>query len=123
MGSGQQARPRPDHVADARAPLVIDLDATLATAHSQKESAAPTFKRGFGFHPLCAFVDHGAAGTGEPLAILLRLGNTGSNTAADHIAVITDALAQLPGQQGRTRGSKKILARTDRAGGTKALIE
>lgn len=50
---------------------MIDLDATLVTAHSDKESAAPTFKRGYGFHPLCAFVDHGATGTGEPLAILL----------------------------------------------------
>jgi Transposase DDE domain group 1 len=59
----------PDHGIDAEHPLVIDLDATLVTAHSDKESAAPTFKRGYGFHPLCAFVDHGATGTGEPLAI------------------------------------------------------
>jgi hypothetical protein len=44
---------------------VIDLDATLVTAHSDKESAAPTFKRGYGFHPLCAFADQGAAGSGE----------------------------------------------------------
>jgi len=42
----------PDHAADAAAPLVIDIDATLVTAHSEKESAAPTFKRGFGFHPV-----------------------------------------------------------------------
>ena len=77
----------PDHGVDARQPLVVDVDATLVTAHSEKEQARPTFKRGFGFHPLCAFVDHGAAGTGEPLAIALRPGNAGSNTAADHIAV------------------------------------
>jgi hypothetical protein len=44
---------------------VIDLDATLVTAHSDKESAAPTFKRGYGFHPLCAFADQDAAGSGE----------------------------------------------------------
>ena len=56
-------------------PLIIDLDATLVTAHSEKEKAAATFKRGFGFHPLCAFVDHGPQGTGEPLTILLRAGN------------------------------------------------
>ncbi|ETZ96720.1 putative transposase, partial [Mycobacterium kansasii 732] len=62
--------------------------ATLVTAHSEKEKAAPTFKRGFGFHPLCAFVDHGSAGTGESLAILLRAGNAGSNTAADHKTVL-----------------------------------
>lgn len=55
--------------------MIIDIDATLVTAHSDKELAAPTFKRGYGFHPLCAFVDHGPAGTGEPLAMLLRPGN------------------------------------------------
>ena len=74
----------PDHGSDAKQPLIIDLDATLVTSHSDKEKAAPTFKRGFGFHPLCAFVDHGPDGTGEPLAMLLRAGNAGSNTAADH---------------------------------------
>jgi MoxR-like ATPase len=91
----------PDDGADAAAPLVIDVDATLVTAHSEKECAAPTFKRGFGFHPLWAFVDHGPQGTGEPLAFLLRAGNAGSNTVVDHKAVIAAALAQLPG--GHTR--------------------
>jgi len=52
----------PDNGATAQDPLIIDLDATLVTAHSEKENAAPTFKRGFGFHPLCAFVDHGPSG-------------------------------------------------------------
>lgn len=52
----------PDHSRDAAHPLVIDIDATLVTAHSEKENARPTFKRGFGFHPLCAFVDHGTGG-------------------------------------------------------------
>jgi len=53
---------------------VIDVDATLVTAHPEKEAAAPTFKRGFGFHPLWAFVDHGSEGIGEPLAFGLRAG-------------------------------------------------
>src|SRR5659263_612075 len=48
----------PDHGVDARHPLVVDVDATLVTSHSEKENARPTFKKGFGFHPLCAFVDH-----------------------------------------------------------------
>ncbi len=109
----------PDHDASAGSPLVIDVDATLVTAHSEKESAAPTFKRGFGFHPLWAFVDHGAEGTGEPLAFLLRAGNAGSNTVADHKAVIRAALAQLPG--GHARG-KKVLIRIDGAGGTHELL-
>ena len=52
-----------------------------------------------GFHPLWSFVDHGAAGTGEPLSVMLRPGNAGSNTAADHIVVIKGALAQLPGHR------------------------
>ena len=91
----------PDHDADADRPLIVDTDATLITAHSDKEQAAPTFKRGFGFHPLWAFVDHGADGTGEPLTCLLRKGNAGSNTAADHITVVKAALAQLPGHTAR----------------------
>lgn len=112
----------PDHDINAGQPLVVDLDATLVTAHSEKEKTAPNFKRGFGFHPLLAFVDHGGDGTGEPLSFLLRPGNAGSNTAADHIAVTRAALAQLPL---RTSGAvgKKILIRTDGAGGTHAFLE
>lgn len=55
------------------------------TVYSDKEQAKPTFKRGYRSHPLCAFVDHGQVGTGEPLAIFLRPSNAGRNTAADHI--------------------------------------
>ena len=55
--------------------LVIDMDATLITAHSDKEGAAPTFKKGYGFHPLGAWL----ANTSELLAMLLRPGNAGSN--------------------------------------------
>jgi hypothetical protein len=85
--------------------LAIDVDATLVTAHSDKEGARPTFKKGFGFHPIWAFADHGPDGTGEPLAVALRPGNAGSNTAADHITVIRQALRQLPSYQpGRRAG-------------------
>jgi len=112
----------PDHAIDEAHPLVLDIDATLVTAHSEKEQAAPTFKRGFGFHPLCAFVDHGTGGTGEPVAMLLRPGNSGSNTAADHITVVQDALAQLPVDPAYRVG-KKVLVRIDGAGGTHGLIE
>lgn len=80
--------------------MIIDLDATLVTAHSDKEHATPNWKKGFGFHPLCAFVDHQAVGTGEPLAIELRPGNASSNTAADHITVVEAALAQIPEARG-----------------------
>jgi hypothetical protein len=75
-------------------------------------------KRGFGFHPIWTFADHGADGAGEPLAFLLRKGNAGSNTAADHIGVVKAALAQLPGHRRGTRPGRKVLVRTDAAGAT-----
>ena len=80
----------------------MDLDATIVTAHSEKDQAAPTWKKTFGFHPLAAFADHGAEGSGEPLAILLRPGNAGSNTAADHIeaARLAAGPAARPGSGG-----------------------
>ena len=112
----------PDHHTDADRPLIVDIDATLITAHSEKEQAAPTYKRGFGFHPLCAFVDHGATGTGEPLAITLRAGNAGANTAADHITLVGQALAQLPSVTG-SRPGKRVLIRTDSAGGTHDFLD
>ena len=114
----------PDHGVDHRRPLVVDIDATLVTAHSDKELAAPTFKRGFGHHPLTAFVDHGQNGTGEPVAMLLRRGNAGSNTAADHITVIRQALRQLPADnQHGHRAGRSVLVRIDGAGSTHELLE
>ena len=97
--------------------VTIDMDATLVTAHSEKELAAPTFKRGFGFHPLFAFVDHGEDGSGETVAGLLRTGSAGANCAADHITVLDAALAQLPE---RERGN--VLVRTDTGGGVKDFL-
>jgi Transposase DDE domain group 1 len=63
------------------------------------------------------FADHGAAGNGEPLAILLRPGNAGSNTAADHIIATKAALAQLPAAM-----RKRVLIRTDSGGGTHEFL-
>src|ERR1700744_4028617 len=76
--------------------VVVDLDATIVIAHSEKEQAAPTWKKTFGFHPMTAWADPGAAAKAEPLASELRPGNAGSNTAADHIEATRLALAQLP---------------------------
>jgi hypothetical protein len=64
--------------------IVIDINATLVTAHSEKEQAAATFKHGYGFHPLGAWCDN----TTEMLAVALRPGNAGSNHAGDHIDVL-----------------------------------
>lgn len=91
---------------------VLDLDATLVGSHSEKEGAAPTYKRGFGFHPLLCYLD----GTGEALSGMLRPGNAGSGTAADHIAVLDQALFQLPVFDGdRPRDGVEIVARGDSA--------
>ncbi|MGW6413328.1 IS1380 family transposase, partial [Streptomyces vinaceus] len=95
--------------------LVLDLDATLVTCHSEKERAAPTYKGGFGFHPLLCFL----ANTGEGLSGRLRPGNAGANTAADHITVLDDALAQIPDAH---RHATDILVRTDSAGSAKAFL-
>jgi len=74
----------------------LDIDATLVSAHSDKEDAQPTYKRGFGHHPVMAFLDHGAGGTGEALAGLLRPGNANANNAADLLTTLDLALTQLP---------------------------
>jgi len=95
--------------------LILDLDATLVTAHSEKERAAGTYKGGFGFHPLLCC----EAGTGEALAGLLRPGNAGSNTAADHVTVLEAALAQLP-EGALNRGT---LVRCDSAGATHDFLD
>jgi hypothetical protein len=113
------ARERAWALAGDRAPgtsgdlIPVDIDATIVLAHSEKEKAAPTWKKTFGFHPLAAFADHGAGAGGEPLAILLRAGHAGSNTASEHIEVARFALAQLPRRQRR-----QVLIRTDSGGGT-----
>jgi hypothetical protein len=97
--------------------VVVDLDATLIGAHSEKEGATPNFKRGFGFHPMLAFVDHGQGGTGEPLAAMLRPGKATANDAADQIAVLDAALTQLPEQ---TRS--QVLVRGDTGAGVHGFV-
>jgi Transposase DDE domain group 1 len=97
--------------------IPLDVDATIVAACSEKEQAAPTWKKTFGFHPLAVFADHGPDGSGEPLAIMLRPGNAGSNTAADHIAAVRLALAQLP--KGLRR---RVLIRADSGGGTHEFL-
>lgn len=101
--------------------LRIDFDATITIAHSEKENAAATWKRTFGFHPLLAFLDRPQIAGGEALAGLLRKGNAGSNTAADHVAVLRMALAALPEHARPGPGDShgpRVLARSDSAGAT-----
>jgi Transposase DDE domain group 1 len=117
------ARERAWALAGERAPgadgalIPVDIDATIVVAHSGKENAAATWKKTFGFHPLAAFADHGAAGTGEALGIMLRPGNAGSNTASEHIEAARLALAQVP-----RRLRRRVLIRTDSGGGTHEFL-
>jgi Transposase DDE domain group 1 len=96
--------------------LTIDIDATLITAHSEKERAAGNYKGGYGFHPLQAYCDE----TREALGAMLRPGNAGANTAADHQAVLDLALAQIPAQYIE---DLEILVRADSAGATHGLLD
>ena len=95
--------------------LVLDIDATIVICHSDKESATPTWKRTFGYHPLLCFLDN----TREALSGLLREGRAGSNTTADHITVLDQALAQIPDAH---RYGTPVLVRTDSAGCTQGFL-
>ncbi len=95
--------------------IVLDIDATLVTSHSDKEQARGNWKGGYGFHPLLCYLD----ATGEALAGVLRPGNAGANTAKDHIAVLEMALDQLP----KADQERDILVRCDGAGASKDFLE
>jgi hypothetical protein len=105
--------------------LIADIDSTITIAHSEKENAAATWKRTFGFHPLLCFLDRPEVAGGEALAGLLRPGNAGSSTAADHVEVLEMALAALP-EAARPRpgdrpheGRPGLLIRSDSAGASR----
>ena len=107
--------------------VTLDIDATLLAAHSDKEDAAPTYKGGFGFHPLCCFLDE----TDEALAGTLRSGNAGANNAQDHIEVLRAAISQLPAawRAGHELGDDNdlvvhpVCVRADSAGATHDLVD
>jgi Transposase DDE domain group 1 len=93
--------------------VVLDIDSTIVLAHSDKDGAAPTYKHTYGFHPMLVTCDN----TGELLAIRLRPGNAGANTAADHLDLLADAVAQIPAAHRR-----HLLIRGDSAAGTHAVL-
>lgn len=96
--------------------VTIDLDATLISAHSEKDGAAGNFKGGFGFQPMLAYLDESS----EALAGTLRPGNAASHSAADQIAVAEDALDQIPREHIE---EIEILLRTDSAGAAHELVD
>jgi hypothetical protein len=107
-------------------PVVLDIDASLVDIHSEdKEETAPTFKGGFGFHPIFCFSDV----TGEALSGILRPGNAGANTVADHISVLDEAIAQLPNAIAwghrpgdNTPAERTVVVRADAAGCTEGFL-
>jgi hypothetical protein len=108
-------------------PVILDIDSTLVEVHSEnKDGTGPTYKGGFGFHPIACFAD----ATGEALSGKLRPGNAGANCAADHVEVTDAALAQLPDEvrAGHRPGDDpalvrhEIVMRTDSAGSSKAFV-
>ncbi len=115
-GAHARARARVWELAGAPERLTIDLDATLITAHSEKDQAAGTFKGGYGFAPMLAYADE----TGEALAGELRAGNAGANNAADQIAVAEQAVGQIPAEH--IQGIEIVL-RVDSAGASHELID
>ncbi|MDA8400469.1 MAG: IS1380 family transposase [Actinomycetota bacterium] len=111
-----------------KGPVILDIDASLVDIHSEnKEQAAPTYKGGYGFHPMFCFAD----ATGEALAALLRPGNAGANAVADHISVLDGAIAQLPGDiaaghragDGQELVEKAVVVRADSAGCTEDFLK
>jgi hypothetical protein len=108
-------------------PVFLDIDASLVDIHSEhKEHAAPTFKGGYGFHPMFCFAD----ATGEVLAATLRPGNAGANTVADHVVMLERSLDQLPEQiaaghhvgEDRALVDRSVVVRADSAGCTEGFL-
>ena len=109
------------------ATVVLDIDASLVEVHSEnKQGTGPTYKGGFGFHPLLCFADC----TGEALAALLRPGNAGANTVVDHLSVLDTAVAQLPSEIAAGHhagddpgvGNRAVQVRADSAGCTDGFV-
>ena len=104
-GQGQREPGRPV--------VVVRVDATLVEAASAKAQAAGHYKGGFGYHPIGTWCTN----TGESLAVMLRPGNAGSFTAADHVKVIDASLAQVP-----ARWRTDVLVTIDGAGASHEVI-
>jgi hypothetical protein len=96
------------------ATVVIRLDASIVLAHSDKAGARGTWKGTYGHHPLLATCDN----TGELLVAMLRPGNAGSNTGADHVKVLDAAIAQIPAPHRRD-----LLVTIDGAGAGHEIVD
>lgn len=121
------ARARVWDTVDGLDRVTLDFDATLVTSHSEKQDAAPTYKKGFGFHPLGVWCDE----TNECLTAMLRAGNAGSNDAVDHVVCLDQAIAALPEPYRAGHGdgddpagvAYPVLVRADSAGATHRFVD
>ncbi|MCA1679188.1 MAG: IS1380 family transposase, partial [Actinobacteria bacterium] len=111
-----RARAQVWKLAGAPERVTIDVDATLICSHFDKQGAVGNFKGGYGFDPMLAYCDE----TGEALAGMLRPANAGSNTAADQIHVVEQALQQIPAEH---IADIEIVVRADSAGATHQLLQ
>ena len=109
------------------APVTLDIDASLVEIHTEtKEGTGPHYRGGWGYHPMFCFAD----ATGEALSGLLRPGNAGANTVADHVRVLDAAVAQLPAEIALGHGAgddgalvvHPLVVRTDSAGCTHGFV-
>jgi hypothetical protein len=108
-------------------PMIWDFDSTLLNVHSEKEDAAPTYKRGFGFNPLAAWCDN----TAEPLAAMLRPGNAAPGDADDHLELLEQVVRAVPPEYalGHEEGDDpalvvhRILVRADSAGASHRFVQ
>ena len=100
--------------------LTVDFDSTLVDSHSDKEWAAGTYKHGFGFHPIVAYVDVSGQSSPEPLAGILRRGDASPAEASDHLDLLKEVQAQLP-EAWRSKECPK-LARSDSGGASHDFV-
>ena len=114
-------------VTTGSSPVILDIDASLVEIHTDgKQQAAPTYKGGFGLHPMFCFAD----ATGEVLSGVLRPGNAGANTVSDHLEVLDQAIAQLPAAiatghrsgDDATTTNRTVVVRADSAGCTEGFL-
>ena len=108
-------------------PMIWDFDSTLLNVHSEKEDAAATYKRGFGFNPLAVWCDN----TKEPLAAMLRPGNAAPHNVDDHLELLEQAVRSVPPeyQLGHEEDDDPalvvhpILVRADSAGASHRFVQ
>jgi hypothetical protein len=122
-----QARARVWAARPPAGPMIWDFDSTLVNVSSEKEDAAATYKRGFGFNPLAVWCDN----TKEPLGAMLRPGNAAPHNTDDHLELLEQVVRSVPPEYalGHEEGDDPalvlhpILVRADSAGASHRFVQ